>query len=135
MWSMWSWVFRVSRVSPINYFRCILYLYLSFIHSTFFIIESFAGEVVSGRQKEFHALAAWHSGHRGRLRNRRSRVRTPQGCKALQVIAVLLSKLKLHCHCVSWRKINASKTFWSPTTLSFFIIYSMVYICTVLHKA
>jgi hypothetical protein len=39
------------------------------------------------------ALAAWLSGHRVRLQNRRSRVRIPPGCKVFRnlYIAVLLS--------------------------------------------
>jgi hypothetical protein len=53
------------------------------------------------------ALAAWHSGHRVRLQNRRSRVRNPPGC-IHTYIAVLLSKLNIHCYCAYLRKINAS---------------------------
>jgi hypothetical protein len=53
-------------------------------------------------------LVAWHSARRVRLHNRRSRVRTPPGCKVFRSpIAVLLSKLNLHCHCANLRKINS----------------------------
>jgi hypothetical protein len=48
-------------------------------------------------------LAAWHSGHRVCLQNRRSRVRIRQGLTFVGLnihIAVLLSKLKMHYHCV-----------------------------------
>jgi hypothetical protein len=39
------------------------------------------------------ALAAWHSGHRFRLQNRRSRVRIPPGCKVLGIYT-----LQCCCH-------------------------------------
>jgi hypothetical protein len=39
------------------------------------------------------ALAAWHSGYRVSLQNRRSRVRIPPGCEVLRVLCTL------HCCC------------------------------------
>jgi hypothetical protein len=68
-------------------------------------------------------MVAWHSGHRVHLQNIRSRVRIPPGCKVLSrlsmYIAVLLSKLNTHCHCVNLRKINTSKIFLYSSALSF----------------
>jgi hypothetical protein len=56
--------------------------------------------------------AAWHRGHRVCQQDIWSRVRIPPGCKVFRSlnIAVLLTKLNLHCHCVHLRKINSSKT-------------------------
>jgi hypothetical protein len=47
-------------------------------------------------------LGVWHCGHRIRLQNRRSRVRIPPRRKVFRslYIAVLLSKLNLHCRSV-----------------------------------
>jgi hypothetical protein len=58
-------------------------------------------------------LAAWHSGHRCRLQTRGSQVRIPTGCKIFRslYIAVPLSKLNVHCHCVYLGKIYSSKIF------------------------
>jgi hypothetical protein len=57
------------------------------------------------------ALAALHSGHSVRLPNRRSQVRIPQRCKVVRYvyIAVLLSKLNIHCHCVYLKKLMLQK--------------------------
>jgi hypothetical protein len=55
-----------------------------------------------------NVLAAWHSGHRIRLQNSRSRIWIPPWCKVFRSlhIAVLLSKLNMHCHRVYLRNIN-----------------------------
>jgi hypothetical protein len=56
-------------------------------------------------------MASWQSGHRVRLQNRRSRVRIPSGCEVFRnlCIAVLLSKLNTHCHCVYLKKLMLLK--------------------------
>jgi hypothetical protein len=53
-------------------------------------------------------LAPWHCGHHVGVQNRISRVRIPPGCKVVRFlyIAVRLSNLNTHCHCVYWRKIK-----------------------------
>jgi hypothetical protein len=52
-----------------------------------------------------------HSGHCARHQNRRSLGQIPPGCKVAgyTYIAVLLSNLNIHCHCVYFRKINLQK--------------------------
>jgi hypothetical protein len=56
----------------------------------------------NGKKIFLHALAVWHSGHRVRLQNRRSRVRIPPGCKVFRALNTLqFSKLIIYCtYCV-----------------------------------
>jgi hypothetical protein len=65
-----------------------------------------ARQILLSHENMYSALAAWQSGHCVQLQNRRSRVRIPPWCKVFRnlYIAVLLSKLKLHCHCDYLRK-------------------------------
>jgi hypothetical protein len=56
-------------------------------------------------------MAAWHSGHRVRLQNRRSWVRIPPGCKVFRNLYTLQCCChNLICNAIVWmylRKINA----------------------------
>jgi hypothetical protein len=53
------------------YTYCVYFFHLIFLPQAAFLLRSFMNS----------AMAAWYSGHRVRLQNRRSRVRIPPGCK------------------------------------------------------
>jgi hypothetical protein len=65
---------------------------------------------------------------KNRPQSRRSRVRTPPGCKVFRnlYIALLLSKRTMHCHCVNLRK-KMLKIFFKKTSsiLDFFLLFSI----------
>jgi hypothetical protein len=76
------------------------------IHLDFDFITPFR-EIHANR---LQALAAWRNGHRVRLQNLRSRVRTPPGCKVFRTNALQCCCQNLtcmRCHCVYLRQINA----------------------------